>query len=828
VSSLVFLQDQNTLVVSDNLAGSPVEFWDSSAGRPLNRSISGRVFRSMAVSPDRRTLALIGYETITLVDGLSGEEVGKPLVVKGASAILGGAFSPDGKILALARENNVISLWDLQKRELVREWINPGGTIQGLAFKPDAKVLLAINVEGEVSFWDSAAAELLAKYRLGDLGWRATISISADGKRLAVGSVRGIVYLWDLEKGGQSPTEISAHTDSVTGIAFSPNGRTLASVSRDKKVMLYELSGEHPKPALLGTHRTPIACLAFQNDNSLATGDESGNVSLWRVPTPNILGQSYTVGDSYLPSMAMNPDGTMLAMGYEDGSIVLWDTRTRRRVGEPLRKHVGYVYELAFSRDGLTLASGGEDGAVILWDVKAAPARGSLLFRQEGIVSALDLSPDGKILAAATYRRTSAEETSGASDFKIHLWDMPSGKPLRPALTGHKSSISRLAFSPDGSMLASGDHPNCVIMLWDTATWQAKHQLELPSVDSETKVEYGISGLSFHPNGKILAASGGHTIAFWDANSGRLEGPTRVPTYDLMATVDDVQFTGGGQFFVYSANKKIIIQDFNNRMTVGEPLIGHASPVSQLDVSASNNVMASSDFAGNLIIWQTDKASLQNLACYRANRNLSYWEWKQTFPGQPYRKTCENIPIHDSVLWAARGIEESGDVESATAVFLEAQKAEPSLPLNVAKGHFAGTWVLDISRSRGLPADLKQTMEIRETRDRIDIETKTSSVSTGENYLWTDNYILDHKEREIVPRWLDASDLKGKRRSRWTADGNGVYVTEEATGTTAKGFTKAYRKRRLIMSPDGKTLTISVYFDIAGSIPDNVRTFIRK
>ncbi|WBB64004.1 serine/threonine protein kinase [Streptomyces sp. WMMC500] len=226
----------------------------------------------------------------------------------------------------------------------------------------------------------------------------------------------GTVRLWDPATGRPVSPPLAGHTGTVFRMAFSPDGRLLATGSRDETARLWDT----------------------------ATGRLVGDL---------LTGHTGTVED-----VAFSPDGRLLATGSLDGTVRLWDTATGRTVCEPLTAHANGVVGVAFSPDGRLLASSGLDRTVRLWDPTAGRPAGEPLTGHTGDALRVMFSPDGRLLAAS------------GRDWTVRLWDPATGQAVGEPLTGHTNSVWELAFSPDSSVLAAHSQDDDTLLRWDTAT----------------------------------------------------------------------------------------------------------------------------------------------------------------------------------------------------------------------------------------------------------------------------------------------------------------------------------------------------------------------
>lgn len=144
----------------------------------------------------------------------------------------------------------------------------------------------------------------------------------------------------------------------------------------------------------------------------------------------------------------------------------------------------------------------------------------------------------------------------------------------------------------------------------------------------------------------------------------------------------------------------------------------------------------------------------------------------------------------------------------------------------MAAPDFSGTWVMDRSRSIGLPPGMEQTMTVTQTGEHLELETRLITAQ-GERVI-KDTYTLDGKEAEFVPQGPQGPAGKGKRTAKWLPRGNGIVVSEETTVETPKGVVTSQLTRKWILSPDATTITIDMYYDGPNGSYETKRIFVRK
>ena len=373
---------------------------------------------------------------------------------------------------------------------------------------------------------------------------------------------------------------LTGHSDVVSSVAFSPDGKTLASASEDETIRFWDVASRQPRGTPLRGHTDAVTSAAFSPDGkTLASASADKTIRLWDVMSRQPLGPPLTGHTDIVENLAFSPDGKTLSSASADKTIRLWDVARRQPLGTPLAGHTDIVKNVAFSPDGKTLASGSSDNTIRLWDVARRQPLGTPLAGHTDIVKNVAFSPDGKTLASASFDET------------IRLWDVASRQPLATPLIGHTAPVWSVAFSPDGKTLASGSADN-TIRLWDVASRQ-------PLGAPLTGLTSFAQSVAFSPDGKTLASGcSDNTIRLWDVAS---------------------------------------------REPLGAPLTGHTGDVTSVAFSPNGKTLASAG-DNTVWVWNADLNSWVTRACDIANRNLTCAEWKRYVGNENYKPTCPNLP----------------------------------------------------------------------------------------------------------------------------------------------------------------------------------------
>jgi WD40 repeat protein len=501
LNTLVWSPDGRSLAAGGK--SGTVALWD------LDSKTVAQTFRhvspvlSVALSPDGRILATAGGTDVKLWD------VGSGLLLKTLPhdhALRRVSFSSDGRLLLTVSNESAAHVWEVTTGSLLST-LSHRSEVTAAAFSPDGALVATASRDGTAKVWDARSGKSIATMT-GHAGSLFTIAFSPLGDKVVTGSIDGTARVWNTNG---VLTDVMRFGSSVVTVAFSPDGQSEVGVDAGGKGIAF---GTAQIPVeLLGQDGPARRALYAPNGLSVATVAGS-TVWLWEP-----YGESRLRGihQSAAPATAVtfDPTGKLLASGGMDGDVVI-----QKATGGPIRtRNVGAaVVALAWARDG-TLLMAAKDGTVHLSrDAGSTEARGIT---------------HGSQLVGAALRADGATVATAGTDGYVRIWTVSTGERIVEANAG--TGLNSVALDPTGRLVAAGVGKTVVVYLARTGK-----QLRVLTGHDDT-----VTGVAFSPDGKLLASSSrDHDARLWDTKTLRLVKLLRRHT----AFVSGVAFSPDGRW----------------------------------------------------------------------------------------------------------------------------------------------------------------------------------------------------------------------------------------------------------------------------------------
>jgi WD40 repeat protein len=401
-------------------------------------------------------------------------------------------------------------------------------------------------------------------------GLRAGIPLAQVDGAKADTRTRVVMVLRQEVYGMQEHNRLEGHNTAVNSVSFSPDGKMIASASRDGMLKLWSSEGK-----LLDTlqgHNAAVNSVSFSPDGKMiASASGEHRLKLWS--SEGKLLDTLQGHNAAVNSVNFSPDGKMIASASWDKTIILWSHEGK--LLNTLKGHDAAVNSVTFSRDGKTIASASNDKTIILWSHEGKLL--STLKGHDAAVYSVSFSPDGKTLVSVSWDKT------------IKLWS--SNGKLLDTLPGHDDSINSVSFSPDGKMIASAS--------WDKTIklWSSEGQL----LDTFQGHDDVVNHVSFSPDSKMIAsASRDKTIKLWSSKSKLLH-----ILQGHITGVNSISFSPSGKMIASgSADKTITLWSREGKLS--RILRGHYLGVNSVSFSPDGKMIASASWDKTIKLWSSE------------------------------------------------------------------------------------------------------------------------------------------------------------------------------------------------------------------------------
>jgi len=583
-------------------AGGTIHWWQLPVVPPKPLAGHTGAVRAVDVSADGKLVLTGGADAaVRLFNGETGEAVRQLEAQPGPVTEV--ALSNDATLAASASETGVVKLWNAADGADRGTLAGHTGAVTGLALRADAKQVATTGADGTLRIWrlpepptalaghampvtsvaldpagkriatgsadktvrlfnpaDGMATQTLA----GHTGAVGSVAVRADAQQVASGDATGAIRLWNPADGAAQATLVG-HTGQVTALAYHPAEPYLLSASADGTLHWWQLPVAAPK-ALAGHTAAVRAVAATADGQRIFTGGADGTVRAFNAETGEAAGQ-LAGQPGPVTSLALGAGDTLAASGGEQGVVALW------KIGEPdtppaqLAGHRGAVHAVAFHPGGQRIASAGEDGTVRLWRLPSEP---EVLAGDAMTVNAAARSADGKQIALAGTRENRPV---------IEVRSVADGKVIA-RLLGHQGAIHAVAFSPDGTRLASASADKTA-RVWNLA------DPKFPELHRVAQQESPFTAVALTVDaGQLLTGTVAGPIIQWDLAAGAALRTLSGHSGEVTGLV-----ARGGTLFSSGTDSTVRLWNLENGQNVRS--INHGAAVRCLAVTSDGVTIAS-------------------------------------------------------------------------------------------------------------------------------------------------------------------------------------------------------------------------------------------
>ncbi len=569
-----------------------VRLWDSKTGKLLvvlkghEHHVNHAIF-----SPDgQRVLTSSKDGTARLWEAKTGKLL---FVMEQGSVIRRAAFSPDGlKVVTPFKQGGAI-LWEANSGKLLKkmqpEDMSDSGPFDNVVFSPDGSKIATCG-NNKAYLWNVMDGKLL--YALAHQNTVTDMAFSPDGTKVVTASFDNTARLWDAKNG--KLLYVLKHIKRVTHAAFSPDGQRVVTASDDSSARLWDSNTGKPIRVLL--HYSVVTHAAFSpNGQYLVTTSFDKFVRVWNANNGNLLavmqGHDFDVYQA-----AFSPDGQRILTASGDNTVRLWNLLiTDNQIFKVLQENKESVSHAAFSFDGQRVVTASADKSARVWNAETGQLI-SVLQGHEYSVKQAAFSPDGQRVITAS------------SDNTARVWDVKSGKLVDELPHKENWEVFQVAFSSDGLRIVTtarrkGFGGKSSVFLWDALNVKVLKPLK------HKMVRYA----AFSPDGRYIVTVGGllfqETLRLWDSNTGELIKV--LPRHK--GIISHLAFSPDGQRLVTaSGDKTARLWDIESRELL-VVLEGHDSAVRYAVFSPDGQRVVTASADKTARIWDANSGELVNV-----------------------------------------------------------------------------------------------------------------------------------------------------------------------------------------------------------------------
>lgn len=463
---------------------------------------------SLRISPDGKTLAILGMQYLTLYDLAERREISRTRLSHGVHFVLTGvAFSPDSSLLAYSKEDGTIGLYDLANTRTIAPLKGHERAVSALMFSPDGSILVSGGVDQTLRVWDVASRRELKRISTFS-GWVGCAEFTSDGRLLVVAGADQRIRIFEVEH-WEEIAALKGHLDEVWSVVLAPDGKSMMTGSKDGAIKCWAV----PTDPLRDWKRLPgesqgLTLLA--GARHLYVWQTNGTYSVWRTDPLEEIGR-YPRAIPGITASTVSPDGRFWVAATTNRVLKIFDHVERQFLPDVHFRPAGAaIGRLAFSPSGHLLA--GAQG--LTCGVWAPPTfqEVATIRKHAAAVSTLEISRSGRLLGI------------GYADGVAEFWDIASGQRVA-TLPEHEDQVNDIAISHDDTLAATAS-TDARVKVWDL-----RNAREVADFGGQLQ---SCSTVLFSADEKRIVACGGDgTVRFWDIESRQEVATLRIHNFPL-------------------------------------------------------------------------------------------------------------------------------------------------------------------------------------------------------------------------------------------------------------------------------------------------------